>query len=338
MSTASGIDVDHLEDLPLTATATAFTPTENAGFNGAVATFTDADPEGQIGQYSATIAWGDGSTSAGIVASNGQGGFTVTGSHTYAAQGQETVTVTINDVGGASASATDQITVADAPITGAGLSIPNQQPAAITGLPLAAFTDSGAPVTASQIVTSIDWGDGTAQSAGTVTVVGNVYTVAGSHTYAAGGAYTITVTLLATDGGSSVTTTTSLVVLNNPELPLTVSFTPFSPTEFTTFSGQVADFTDANSSPTTAADYTATIMWGDGANSLGTIAPDGHGGFTVSGAARIHGVRVGYLLRGGSAHRWPVGFGWGNAPGSRCGIHRYRSACRAPAESGVAAQ
>ena len=282
--THSGIDVDHIEDLPLTATASLFTPTENAGFTGAVATFTDADPTGQASEYSATIAWGDGQSSTGSVTSNGQGGFTVSGSHTYTAQGPETVTVTINDVGGASTTITEQITVADAPIVGVGLPVPNQQPATIVGLPLAAFTDSGAPVTADQIVTSINWGDGSVPSAGTVTIAGNVYTVAGSHTYSQGGAYTLTITLLATDGGSSVTTTTSLVVLNNPELPLIVNFTPFAPTEFTSFSGQVADFTDANSTATTAADYTATIMWGDGQNTNGTIAPDGHGGFTVSGS------------------------------------------------------
>jgi hypothetical protein len=42
-----------------------------------------ADPGGTAGDYTATIVWGDGATSAGTVAANGQGGFNVWGSYTF---------------------------------------------------------------------------------------------------------------------------------------------------------------------------------------------------------------------------------------------------------------
>ena len=78
----------------------------SSSFSGVVATFTDADPNGTVSDYSATINWGDGASSAGTVSSGGGGQFAVSGSHTYAALGPHTVTVTIADVGGSTAAAT----------------------------------------------------------------------------------------------------------------------------------------------------------------------------------------------------------------------------------------
>jgi hypothetical protein len=66
-------------------------------FTGAVATFTDADPNGIASDYAATIDWGDGTQSTGTVTSAASGGFRVSGSHTYVNPGNPTVTVTISD-------------------------------------------------------------------------------------------------------------------------------------------------------------------------------------------------------------------------------------------------
>src|SRR5262249_45353487 len=68
--------------------------------SGVVATFTDDDPAGTLGDYSATIHWGDGTDSSGTVAANGATGFKVSGSHTYAATGFYTMSVDIYDAGG----------------------------------------------------------------------------------------------------------------------------------------------------------------------------------------------------------------------------------------------
>jgi hypothetical protein len=57
--------------------------------------------------YSATIDWGDGSSSAGTVSpGTGHGPYTVTGSHTYGSTGTFTITTTIKDVGGSTTVAT----------------------------------------------------------------------------------------------------------------------------------------------------------------------------------------------------------------------------------------
>ena len=79
-------------------------------FTGTVATFSDADPNGIVSDYTATIDWGDGVTSEGSVTAFG-GGFAVNGTHTYAALGPYTVQAHVCDAGGACADATAPILV-----------------------------------------------------------------------------------------------------------------------------------------------------------------------------------------------------------------------------------
>ncbi len=76
-----------------------------------VATFIDANPDPNIGDFSASIDWGDGSISAGTVAPDGSGGFNVIGTHTYAASGMYNTKVAIVDAGGSMASADGIVTV-----------------------------------------------------------------------------------------------------------------------------------------------------------------------------------------------------------------------------------
>jgi hypothetical protein len=71
-------------------------------FTGVVATFTDADPNGIVSDYTASIDWGDGTTTAGVL--GGGPTFTVTGTHIYVGTTPSyPITVTIHDTGGASA-------------------------------------------------------------------------------------------------------------------------------------------------------------------------------------------------------------------------------------------
>jgi uncharacterized delta-60 repeat protein len=114
-------------DAPLTATGTTVSPTAGAPFTGIVASFTDADPASNVSQYTATITWGDGNTSAGTIAANSSGGFNVTGTNTYAAAGTYTITVQISDVGGATATATST-----ANVTNLGQSVQHGQAAGIS--------------------------------------------------------------------------------------------------------------------------------------------------------------------------------------------------------------
>ncbi len=101
-------------DAPLSATGVPVSATAGVQLSATVATFTDADPGGAIADYTATIDWGDGATTAGTVVPSG-GGFAVTGSHTYAGSGSYPTSVAIKDVGGATATATSTATVANPP-------------------------------------------------------------------------------------------------------------------------------------------------------------------------------------------------------------------------------
>ena len=65
---------------------------------GTVATITDPNTSATPSAYSATINWGDGSSSAGTVG-GGNGSFSVTGNHSYVAGGTYPITVTITAVG-----------------------------------------------------------------------------------------------------------------------------------------------------------------------------------------------------------------------------------------------
>jgi hypothetical protein len=80
----------------------AAAPVSLQAFAGPTATFTDDDPGGMSPpDYSATIEWGDSSSSPGTVSpGTGQGPYTVSGAHTYTTTGTFTITTTIKDAGG----------------------------------------------------------------------------------------------------------------------------------------------------------------------------------------------------------------------------------------------
>ena len=65
-------------------------------FTGAVATFTDTNPNNVLSDFTTAINWGDGTTSAGTLTLL-NGVFTVTGGHTYANEGTFTTSVVLSD-------------------------------------------------------------------------------------------------------------------------------------------------------------------------------------------------------------------------------------------------
>jgi hypothetical protein len=79
---------------PLLATAVNFNAVAGAPFTGTIATFTNPDPNGGATSYTATIVWGDGTTSTGTI--TGTGTLTVSGPHTYADPGGYTASVQIS--------------------------------------------------------------------------------------------------------------------------------------------------------------------------------------------------------------------------------------------------
>jgi hypothetical protein len=96
----------------LVAQAVNFSATAGAPFTGTVATFTNPVSVLTAASYTALITWGDGSTSAGVISGIGST-LTVTGSHTFAAPVNETVSVQISNILGntTTATVTDTATV-----------------------------------------------------------------------------------------------------------------------------------------------------------------------------------------------------------------------------------
>ena len=102
-------------DAPLTASGEAVRARVGVSFSGTVATFTDANPDADASEYTASVEWGDGTSSVGTVSASGKG-FAVSASHTYAAAGTYTIAVSIGDAGGSKATTTSTATVSGPPI------------------------------------------------------------------------------------------------------------------------------------------------------------------------------------------------------------------------------
>src|SRR5207248_5740176 len=106
----------HVTDAALSASGNDISTTAGVDSSQVVAHFTDANPGAATSDFSATVSWGDGSSSStGAVSAPAGGGFDVTAGHTYPAAGTYTVTVSIGDVGGSTAAPTATATVAPPP-------------------------------------------------------------------------------------------------------------------------------------------------------------------------------------------------------------------------------
>ena len=210
-----------MADAALTATAVSISGTEGAALAGTttVATFTDADPNGTLGGYTATINWGDGHTSSGIIVTTANG-FAVEAGHTYAEQGSYTPIVTINDGGGSTTTmVTDSATIADAALTATAVSISGTEGAALAGTTtVATFTDADPNGTLGGYTATINWGDGHTSS-GIIVTTANGFAVEAGHTYAEQGSYAPIVTI--NDGGGSTTTVTDSATIADAALTAT---------------------------------------------------------------------------------------------------------------------
>jgi N-acetylneuraminic acid mutarotase len=237
-----------------------FTVSATEGANSGsqtVATFTDPGGAEALTDYSATIAWGDNATSAGTITySNGV--FTVSGSHQYAEEGSYPITVTIHHDSAPDATAKSTATVADAPLAATGQNFNGQEGISIAST-VASFTDADPNGTASDYTATINWGDGSPVSSGTIGASGSTFAVSGSHTYAEEGTYTVSVTIR-DQGGSAVTimsTATIAIVAPTASISGPTNGVPGQPRTFT--------FAATHPSPVDqAAGFIYTINWGDG--------------------------------------------------------------------------
>jgi hypothetical protein len=251
------------------------TATEGSPFTGDVAHFIDPG-NGFAGDFAATIDWGDGSRSAGTITPAGVL-FAAGGSHTYVRAGDYALSVRIRDEdSGFDQFALATATVDDAPLTPVARSVPfvaGQSLSRVVG----SFADADPAGYAGLYTATIDWGDGTPTSPGTIAADGSGFDVTGNHTYATSGTRPITVTVRDTDGSSTVINSSAAIA----EPPLNALGRNFAVTGHKSFSGAVATFTDPDPR-TDRSKYTATIAWDDNTTSAGTIT--GSNPFTVSGS------------------------------------------------------
>src|SRR5437867_309098 len=207
-------------------------------------TNTSSDPDGSISANS--WSFDDGQTST--VASP---------SHSYSAAGTYTVTLTVTDNQGATNSVSHSVTV----------TAPNQPPVAsftksCSGL-TCGFTSTSSDPDGSITVYSWTFGDG-----GTSTAQNP------SHTYAAGGTYTVTLRVTDNQGAQSTTTSQSVTV-TTPNSPPVVNAGP----DENAVTGLLYSTSFSFSDATPNGPWSYRIDWGDGSVSTGTRP--GPGSFTV---------------------------------------------------------
>ena len=216
--------------------------------NGLTCSFTStsSDPDGSITAYQWTF--GDGGSAT-----------TQNPSHTYSAGGTYTVQLTVTDNQNATNSVTHSVTVTAPP--------PPNQP------PVAAFTSSCSGLTCNFTSTSSDpdgsisayqwdFGDG-----------GSATTQNPSHTYSAGGTYTVQLTV--TDNQNATNSVTHSVTVTAPpppnQPPVVTAGANQSVLVGALFTLSGASFSDPNHN----GPWTITIDWGDGSSDVNTTSNEG---------------------------------------------------------------
>ena len=179
--------------------------------------FTDSNTSATASDFTATINWGDGSTSIETV-SGGSGGFNILGPHVYNNEGTYTASITVMNSSGPLASTQELLQIQDAPLTAGPHGTFSFTPGVAFSMKLGSFTDQNANGTAPDFTATINWGDGTA-STGTITPDSSGgFDVIGSHDYTNPGPYDPQVTINDV-GGSTVgfTDTATSSVSSVPE-------------------------------------------------------------------------------------------------------------------------
>jgi hypothetical protein len=198
-------------------------------------------------------------------------------------EGTASVTVANPAPGGGMSNALS-LAVTDAPLSVSASAISATASALFSGV-VGTFSDAGGGEPAGSYAAVIDWGDGST-SPGTVVPAGGGFNVVGSHTYLSASvtagvvsSYPTKVTV-SDEGGSGTSGTGSAAVTHAPLVGWgqTVALT-----EGTSGPAVVALFSDPDPRDA-ASDFIATITWGDGKTSSGTVSPAGGGLFQVSGS------------------------------------------------------
>jgi PKD repeat protein len=216
--------------------------------NGLTCSFTStsSDPDGSITAYQWTF--GDGGSAT-----------TQNPSRTYSAGGTYTVQLTVTDNQNATNSVTHSVTVTAPP--------PPNQP------PVAAFTSSCSGLTCNFTSTSSDPDGSIAAYQWTFGDGGTATTQNPSHTYSAGGTYTVQLTV--TDNQNATNSVTHSVTVTAPpppnQPPVVTAGGNQNVLVGSLFTLSGASFSDPNHN----GPWTITIDWGDGSSDVNTTSNEG---------------------------------------------------------------
>jgi autotransporter-associated beta strand protein len=143
--------------VPWTVSGGSLSGQEGQAVTAQLAAFTDSRGLYSMGDYSAVVYWGDGTQSTVSQDNN----LAFVGSHAYAQAGEYSIRVYISDPSGLMAVAYGSATIADAPLTAGGLTLPAMiEDTWDTGVQVFHFTDANPNSIASDFSAVITWGDG----------------------------------------------------------------------------------------------------------------------------------------------------------------------------------
>ena len=170
-----------------------FEPVEGQQFSEVIGAIEPAASSG------ASINWGDGTSSAGTVGIDGQ----TSGTHTFAHAGIYHGVINYTNSDHLPAQTPFDVKVTDAPLSGSATPVSAVVGKAFSGQ-VGTLTDGNPLASASDYVVTINWGDGTPSSAGTVTARPGGFVIDGAHTYANVGTYATTISVADSGGSATV--------------------------------------------------------------------------------------------------------------------------------------
>jgi uncharacterized protein (TIGR03118 family) len=179
--------------------------TSEGSFTGPLVSFADANSGAQAGNFTATITWGNNVTNSGTVAKKADGTFTVSGSNPAPELGTFPSSVAVQDNANHSLSIPFTFLVSEPSLSARGLVVSTDSSGVFSNAAVATFTHGSSTEPVTGFTSTIDWGDGSAVSSGTVAFGGDGYVINGSHTYASSGTFHLTVSL--TDEGAPLSFT-----------------------------------------------------------------------------------------------------------------------------------
>lgn len=168
-------------------------------FNETLASF---DGTLSLDQYTATIDWGDGNTSTGVVTQDDNGAFHVTGSHEYTDAGEYYASVEIDGSDGSMAwDGATLIAHADPMIVTYPVDIYSNTSTDVSSQYLGSFFDIN-PGSEGGYTVTVDWGDGATSNGSAQQSWDGGFDLYADHAYTTAGSYDVSVTVTKSDGTS----------------------------------------------------------------------------------------------------------------------------------------